>query len=99
MGQGMGGRGVVKRVIEVEEDVDEKTCGRHCLIEVRFMILASLLWLLYWLPSTPPAVHARCPRTDDLVVSPGLGGWLPFDQAHASSLSTLDLSFSYPALP
>ena len=36
-GQGMGnlGRGVVERVIEVEEDVDENTCGRHCLIEVR----------------------------------------------------------------
>ena len=36
------GRGVVRRVVEAEEGIDEKACGRHYLIEVRFVILTSL---------------------------------------------------------
>ena len=47
-------------------------CGRHCLTEVRFVILTGLARLLPLLVLHPPAAGVYFPHIDD-VVSSGLG--------------------------
>ena len=73
---------MVNRMIEAEGDVDEKACGRHYLIEVRFVILTSLARLLPLVAFHPPAMGACCPRRRRFF---GLRGWLPLEQARAFS--------------
>ena len=66
-----GGSDVDEYVIEAEEDVEGKACGRHCPAEVRFVILTSLTRLLsLWLLCTVLFAGDPCrPHIDGVSVS------------------------------